>query len=57
MQSEPDRRATQQQRVQQQVQIQIAVHADKLTGGIRRVNLFVGFKPGVSFRPSQFSRL
>ena len=26
MQSEPDRRATQQQRIQQQIQIQIAVH-------------------------------
>jgi hypothetical protein len=30
MQSEPDRHAAQQQRVQQQVQIQIAIHTYKL---------------------------
>jgi len=29
--SEPDRRAAQQQRVQQQVQIQIAIHSDNVT--------------------------
>jgi len=31
MQSEPDRRAAQQQRVQQQVQIQIAIHVSRLS--------------------------
>jgi hypothetical protein len=39
LQSEPDRRAAQQQRVQQQARIQIAIHALKLTnrrGGVKR---------------------
>jgi len=39
-QSEPDRRAAQQQRVQQQIQIQIAIHSRKLTIRPGRVKWF-----------------
>jgi hypothetical protein len=41
MQSEPDRHATQQQRVQQKVQIQIAIHSDNVTIGSGRVKWFL----------------
>lgn len=40
--SEPDRRAAKQQRVQQQIQIQVTIHAGTLAGGGRRVNLKFG---------------
>jgi hypothetical protein len=40
MQSEPNRHAAQQQRVQQQIQIQIAIHQGKITNRLRPVKLF-----------------
>jgi len=40
MQSEPDRHAAQQQRVQQQVQIQIAIHEGRITARSQRVKSF-----------------
>jgi len=43
MQSEPDRRAAQPQRVQQQVQIQIAIHGETITAGSQRVKSFFFF--------------
>ena len=47
--SEPDRRAAQQQRVQQQIQIQIAIHGPKITIRLRRVKLIFTL---ASFQPS-----
>jgi len=41
MQSEPDRRAAQPQRVQQQVQIQIAIHNDNVAIVPGRVKWFL----------------
>jgi len=43
--SEPDRRAAQQQRVQQQIQIHIAIHTGKLTVECRGVKYFSGLHP------------
>jgi hypothetical protein len=48
MQSEPDRRAAQPQRVQQQVQVQIAIHSHNVTIASGRVKWF--FKPGEKSR-------
>ncbi len=39
-QSEPDRRAAQPQRVQQQVHIQGAIHGDNIAGWLQRVKSF-----------------
>jgi hypothetical protein len=47
--SEPDRRAAQQQRVQQQVQIQMAIHGHKIPIPPRRVKLIFTL---ASFQPS-----
>jgi len=47
-QSEPNRRAAQQQRVQPQVQIQIAVHLENLAVKFRNVKCFSRLRPAVT---------
>jgi hypothetical protein len=64
--SKPDRRAAQQQRVWQQIQIQIAIHDGKVTitpGGVKwffgrqpAINLFAMRGKSVIHRPSRFER-
>src|SRR5208282_6618401 len=55
--SEPDRRAAQQQRVRQQIQIQIAIHVVKIAVWIRPVKSFSSFQIAVFRRSTPHSLL